>query len=69
MQVLAELNPVKFHYKDDLLQLRLGFIAEEMPELLTTDRKSFSIPDLIAVLTKVVQAQQIFMTQLAEKVN
>lgn len=71
IQVLAELNPVKFRYKNDPNQeTHLGFIAEEVPELLAShDGKSFSTTDLAALLTKVVQAQQILITQLAEKVN
>jgi Chaperone of endosialidase len=71
MQVLAELKPIKFCYKDDPDQeTHLGFIAEEVPDLLASrDRKSVSTTDLVALLTKVVQAQQILITQLAEKVN
>ena len=35
-----------------------GFIAEEVPELISTkDRKGLSSMDIVAVLTKVVQEQ------------
>lgn len=71
VQVLTALNPVKFRYKNDPDQkTHLGFIAEEAPGLLASDdHKSFSTHDLVALLTKVVQAQQILITQLTEKVN
>jgi hypothetical protein len=55
---LKALNPVKFAYKKDLTDKHLGFIAEEVPELVSTkDRKSLSPMDIVAVLTKVVQEQ------------
>lgn len=37
----------------------VGFIAEDVPELVATgDRQGLSAMDIVAVLTKVVQAQQ-----------
>ena len=56
---LAGLNPVKFVYKADKTEQHLGFIAEDVPELVATkDRKGLSSMDIVTVLTKVVQEQQ-----------
>jgi hypothetical protein len=54
------LDPVKFTYKADAAHdLQLGFIAEDVPELVAIpERNGISPMDLIAVLTKVVQNQQ-----------
>jgi len=59
LDTLKELNPVKFAYKRDRTEKHVGFIAEEVPELIATkDRKGLSPMDIVAVLTKVVQEQQ-----------
>jgi hypothetical protein len=56
---LMGLNPVKFAYKVDRTEKHVGFIAEEVPDLIATkDRKGLSPMDIVAVLTKVVQEQQ-----------
>jgi hypothetical protein len=48
----------------------LGFISEELPDLLAApDRMTVSSMDIIAVLTKVVQAQQQTLTALTHKIN
>jgi hypothetical protein len=53
---LKGLNPVKFAYKRDRTERHIGFIAEDVPELIATkDRKGLSPMDIVAVLTKVVQ--------------
>jgi len=68
---LASLNPIKFNYKtNDPKDLHVGFIAEEVPELLTTpDRKGVDPMDVIAVLAKVVQNQQKELAALREEVK
>jgi hypothetical protein len=59
LDTLKELNPVKFAYKRDMTEKHVGFISEEVPELIATkDRKGLSPMDIVAVLTKVVQEQQ-----------
>ena len=59
MDVLEGLNPVTFNYKVDKEDEFVGFIAEDVPELVATkDRKGMSAMDVVAVLTKVVQEQQ-----------
>jgi hypothetical protein len=56
---LKGLNPVRFVYRADRSQRHVGFLAEEVPELVATkDRKGLSSMDIVAVLTKVVQEQQ-----------
>ena len=47
------------------MSLCVGFIAEDVPDLVATkDRKSLSPMDLTAVLTKVVQGQQGLLQEL-----
>lgn len=59
LQALANLEPVHYSYKIAPEEESLGFIAEDVPELVATkDRKSLSPMDLVAVLARVVQEQQ-----------
>jgi hypothetical protein len=59
LDTLKGLNPVKFAYKADRTEKHVGFIAEEVPNLIASkDRKGLSPMDVVAVLTKVVQEQQ-----------
>ena len=58
-QALESLDPVRFYYKAEKEEEYLGFIAEEVPELVATrDKKHMVDMDVIAVLTKVVQEQR-----------
>jgi Chaperone of endosialidase len=59
MEALAGLEPVTYSYKADKSEQHVGFIAEDVPDLVATkDRKGMSPMDVTAVLTKVVQEQQ-----------
>jgi hypothetical protein len=59
LQTLASLQPVTFNYKTDTAWQHVGFIAEDVPELVASpDRKGLSPMDIVAVLTKVVQEQR-----------
>ena len=59
METLDGLSPVKFNYKADQTETYVGFIAEDVPDLVATnDRKSLSPMDIVAVLARVVQEQQ-----------
>lgn len=71
LETLADLSPVKFKYKADTEKVQhIGFIAEDVPELVATpDRKRLSSMDIVGVLTKVVQEQQQTILALAEKVK
>ncbi len=56
---LAALNPVTYNYKADSQERHVGFIAEDVPELVASkDRRGLSAMDIVAVLTKVVQEQK-----------
>jgi hypothetical protein len=67
---LQSLNPVKYNYKADKEEKYVGFIAEEVPELVSmNDRKSLSPMDIVAVLTKVVQEQQKLISALQGKIS
>lgn len=57
---LRQLTPVEYIYKDDTSgEKRVGFIAEDVPEIVSTsDRKSVPIMDVVALLTRVVKDQQ-----------
>jgi hypothetical protein len=69
MDALKSLSPVTFNYKNDD-QGHVGFIAEDVPELVATkDRKSLSPMDIVGVLTKVVQEQNKVIEALSTKVD
>lgn len=54
-----KLIPVKYNYKIDKTDKHVGFIAEDVPELVATvERKGLSPMDITAVLTSVVKEQQ-----------
>ncbi len=56
---LENLNPVQYNYKADKEEDYIGFIAEDVPDLVATkDKKGMATMDVVAVLTKVVQEQQ-----------
>ena len=67
---LKELRPTRFNYKVDKEDEYLGFIAEDVPELVATkDRKGLSAMDIVAMLTKVVQEQQNAIQRLKERIE
>ncbi len=70
LATLKGLDPVKFNYKADKSEEWLGFIAEDVPDLVATkDRKGMSPMDVAAVLTRVVKQQQETMQQQQEAVQ
>jgi hypothetical protein len=69
IETLAGLNPVRYNYKVDKDEEYLGFIAEDVPEMVAMkDRKHMTPMDVVAVLTKVVQEQQKNISELKEKI-
>jgi hypothetical protein len=67
---LVGLAPVRFRYNADPAEEALGFIAEEVPDLVATvDHKTLSPMDLVAVLTRVVQEQQTAIGELQARVT
>ncbi|NES46571.1 tail fiber domain-containing protein, partial [Moorena sp. SIO2C4] len=71
IETLEGLNPVQFSYKeDDQKETHIGFIAEDVPDLVASrDRKTLSPMDIVAVLTKVVKEQNNTISLLMEKVK
>ncbi len=70
MDALKNLNPVVYNYKTDTEQKHVGFIAEDVPDLVAMkDRKSLTPMDIVAVLTKVVQEQSKTIDALSAKVD
>ena len=58
-EALMALQPVVFNYRDEPQEDYLGFIAEDVPELVAVkDRDALSPMDIVAVLTRVVQQQE-----------
>ena len=59
IEAVMALSPIRFAYNEDPSEEHLGFIAEDVPELVArADRKTLSAMDVVAVLTKTVQEQQ-----------
>ena len=70
VDAVAKLDPVKYNYKVDREDKHVGFIAEDVPDLVATkDRKGLSPMDVVAVLTKVVQEQQKTIAALSREVE
>lgn len=67
---VEDLKPVKFNYKAERNgEVHLGFIAEDVPDLVaTSDRQGVDPMDIVALLTKVVQEQQRAIRKLEEKI-
>jgi len=64
IKTLDGLNPVKYNYKNEQGEDYVGFIAEDVPDLVaSSDRKGMSPMDVVAVLTKVVKEQQKMMQE------
>ncbi len=69
IEAVNGLKPVRFNYKIDKENECVGFIAEDVPELVATkDRKGMSAMDVVAVLTKVVQNQQEKIAELEKRI-
>jgi hypothetical protein len=59
MNTLQGLTPVTFKYKAAQDERHVGFIAEDVPDLVASkDRKTMSPMNVVGVLTKVMQEQQ-----------
>jgi sulfur relay (sulfurtransferase) DsrF/TusC family protein len=69
-EALEGLDPVKYAYKRDRTEKRVGFIAEDVPDLVATkDRKGLSSMDIVAVLTKVLREQQKMVQEQQESLK
>ena len=59
LAALIQLEPVHYSYRDEAGEGYLGFIAEDVPDLVaSSDRRGLSAMDVVAVLTRVIQVQQ-----------
>jgi hypothetical protein len=67
---VRDLEPVTYAYDADPDEVQVGFVAEDVPELVASnDRKSLSPMDFVAVLTKVVQEQDRQLAAQAEQLR
>ena len=70
LAALQGLDPVRFYYKAEPGDEYLGFVAEDVPDLVATaDHQRLGPLDIVAVLTKVVQQQQAAMTEQQAVIN
>jgi hypothetical protein len=70
LKTIRNLNPVTFSYKADPSEKHVGFVAEDVPELVATkDRNGLSPMDIVAVMTKVVQEQQKIIDDLRSRIE
>lgn len=70
LDTIKNMTPVTYVYKNTPDQKLVGFIAEDVPDLVATpDRKGLSAMDIVAVLTKVVQEQNKTIEALSAKVD
>jgi hypothetical protein len=70
MEALKGLEPIRFNYKADEEEECLGFIAEDVPDLVgSKDKNGMSAMDVVAVLTKVVQEQQKTIEGLKKRID
>ena len=70
LRALAELQPVQYRYRNGDAESYVGFIAEDVPDLVAMDdRTSLSAMDIVAVLTRVVQDQQARIAELEARLE
>ena len=70
LTALAILEPVTFNYKQEEQEQYVGFIAEDVPELVAnSDRTGLSAMDIVAVLTRVVKLQQKQIEELESRLE
>ena len=66
LEILADLEPVTFYYRTDPEDRHVGFIAEDVPDLVATpERATLSPMDMVAVVTRALQEQQAFVRRQA----
>jgi len=69
LETVMALRPVEFNYRSEPAENYVGFIAEDVPDLVSThDRSALSTMDIVAVLTRVVQEQQLKIKELERKI-
>jgi hypothetical protein len=69
MEAFKKLNPIRFNYKGIQNDEHLGFIAEDVPEIVATrNRDSIFAMDIVTLLTKVLQEQQEKISKLEKRI-
>ncbi|MBK6738088.1 MAG: tail fiber domain-containing protein [Haliea sp.] len=67
---LEALSPVRYVYKNSREEEYVGFIAEDVPELVASnDHKSLSPMDIVAVLTTVTKNQKVEIAALTTAIS
>ncbi len=67
---LMALQPVVFNYRNEVGEDYVGFIAEDVPELVAVaGRDALSSMDIVAVLTRVVQEQHNKIKELEDRLD
>ena len=70
LSALMAMEPVTFNYKNERDENYVGFVAEDVPELVAVgDRDALSAMDIVAVLTRVVQEQQNKIRELEARLD
>jgi hypothetical protein len=70
LDALRVMTPVRYAYKADPAEHHVGFIAEDVPDLVAAaDRKSLAPMDVVAVLAKVVKDQQATIDALTRRLE
>ncbi len=70
LNAFKELKPVRYNYLRTKDEERLGFIAEDVPDLVAMNgRKNLNAMDIVAVLTKVLEKQQKLAEQQQETIS
>lgn len=68
--LLDEINPVTFKYKVDMDKIRLGFIAEDVPELISEkNRDSISPMSIAALAITLIKHQKSKIEELEKEIN
>jgi hypothetical protein len=70
LDAFKKLNPIRFNYKGIQDDEHLGFIAEDVPEIVATkNRDAITAMDMVTLLTKVVQEQQKTISELKDRIS
>lgn len=70
LAALANLEPVTFNYKQEDQQRYVGFVAENVPDLVASSESDGLKPlEIVAVLTRVVQLQQQKISELESRLE
>ena len=70
MEAFSQLKPVTYNYKNNRGEPVVGFIAEDVPDVVAVkDRNALSALEMVALLTKVVQAKDEEMTVMKEEIS